>query len=137
MATRFWPKVEKTPTCWNWTASIRKDGYGRFRVNNNKMDQAHRVSLVLIKKKIPKGMWVDHICRNRSCVNPSHLRIVTPKQNSTENSNGWGCVNASKKFCKRGHILEGENLMKSRLPTRKCRICNNINQNLLKKRKKI
>jgi hypothetical protein len=78
---RFWEKVDKTAGCWNWTAGKNNFGYGAFGING-KTEKAHRVSYAWANGSISENEWVDHICRNTSCVRPSHLRIVTPKQNS-------------------------------------------------------
>lgn len=77
---RFWPKVDKSNECWTWTASKDRYGYGRFKVRG-KSRLAHRVSFLMQKNYLPEGMLLDHICHNRSCVNPDHLRLVTNKQN--------------------------------------------------------
>lgn len=76
---RFWSKVEKTNTCWNWIGALDSRGYGAFRVGRHV--GAHRVSYELENGKIPNGFSLDHICHNRRCVNPAHLRPVTQKQN--------------------------------------------------------
>jgi len=86
---RFWSKVDKTDGCWNWTAAIL-NGYGRFGVwrdGKQRSGLAHRVSYELAGQSIPQGMFLDHICRNRACVNPAHLRVVNNKQN-LENHGG-------------------------------------------------
>lgn len=77
---RFWSKVEKTEGCWNWTAGKTHDGYGTIQAYG-KVRRAHRLSYVMLKGMIPDGMSVDHICHNRACVNPDHLRLATHKQN--------------------------------------------------------
>lgn len=83
---RFWVKVDKTEGCWNWTANTSTKGYGQFWVNG-KLNQAHRVSWEQVSGPIPTGLLIDHMCHNRRCVNPSHLRTVTNKQNM-ENRRG-------------------------------------------------
>lgn len=70
---RFWSKVTKTDGCWEWTAHKIETGYGRIRVNG-KIKGAHRYSWELTRGPIPDGMEIDHMCHNRSCVNPEHLR---------------------------------------------------------------
>lgn len=77
---RFWKKVDKTPTCWNWTDSTRGGGYGRLNIDNSPK-LAHRVSWELANGPLDSEIDIDHICRNRACVRPSHLRIATRKQN--------------------------------------------------------
>lgn len=133
---RFWRKVDKTEDCWNWTAT-KSNGYGNFTYNG--MDiRAHRFS-VLLKQEIPPKMVLDHMCRNRSCVNPDHLRIVTNRQNSIENSNSVSAINLKKTHCKRGHMLAGENLVKSALKkfgVRYCIACSKIHKEKSSKKKK-
>jgi hypothetical protein len=78
---RFWTKVDKTRTCWNWTASVEGKGYGQFRAPNQKMVKAHRFAYEQLVGPIPGHLQLDHRCRNKRCVRPDHLRIVTDKQN--------------------------------------------------------
>lgn len=77
---RFWEKVERGSGCWKWTAAPMEIGYGTIRFGG-KNQSAHRVSYEINVGPIPAGMQVDHICRNRLCVNPAHLRLVTDAQN--------------------------------------------------------
>lgn len=79
IVARFWAKVEKGEDCWEWTASKIK-GHGRLTVAGRTL-YAHRISFELVNGPIPAGMEIDHMCHNRGCVNPGHLRVVTPKQN--------------------------------------------------------
>jgi hypothetical protein len=92
VAERFWPKVDKTEDCWLWTACIRKDGYGSFRVLNKTL-LAHRVAYALVRGVVPE-LDLDHTCHTRHCVNPAHLRPVTHKQN-LENRQGAQANSAS------------------------------------------
>ncbi|GAA2940792.1 HNH endonuclease signature motif containing protein [Glutamicibacter bergerei] len=78
---RFERHYEVTDSCWQWTGAIRKDGYVSFLYRGETMN-AHRASFMIHVGEIPPGKEIDHRCRNRSCVNPEHLRIVTTKQNS-------------------------------------------------------
>ena len=74
---RFWSRVDKSGECWVWKGSTATGGYGTI----DRM-RAHRVSWELANRgTIPAGMFIDHICRNPSCVRPDHLRLATPKQN--------------------------------------------------------
>jgi hypothetical protein len=99
---RFWSKVDRTGDCWEWTACKLPKGYGRFGVGQ-RVVLAHRMSYELTHGSIPSGMHVDHTCYNPSCVRPSHLRAVTPKQN-TENRAG---LNANNTTGVRGVYLRG------------------------------
>jgi hypothetical protein len=84
---RFWSKVEKTDTCWNWTGSLAGGRYGKFscRVEGGgtKTYLAHRVAFEILSGEILlPGMHLDHKCHNIICVNPGHLRQVTRSQNN-------------------------------------------------------
>lgn len=77
---RFWSKVDKTTECWNWTASKDGTGYGKFW-SIDRLTPAHRYSFTLAHGTIPEGQLIDHICHNKACVNPAHLRLADAKQN--------------------------------------------------------
>lgn len=72
--------------CWEWVGRMDRLGYGMFRIEG-KNPKAHRFGWERVNGPIPKGMYIDHLCHNRSCVNLEHLRVVTPKKNS-ENRKG-------------------------------------------------
>jgi len=86
LAERFAEKYERVPFsgCWLWTGSgMAKGGYGKITVERG--DQigtgAHRVSWMLHRGDIPKGVWVLHRCDVPACVNPDHLFLGTAKDN--------------------------------------------------------
>jgi len=84
---RFWPKVDKSGECWEWTARKIKGGYGRFTLATNLQVLAHRFAFETAHGPIEPGMTIDHMCHNTGCVKPDHLRMVTNKQNC-ENKTG-------------------------------------------------
>lgn len=77
---RFWEKINKTETCWLWTASTRGSGYGCFRFNG-RTESANRVSWIIHNGEIPDGLLVLHKCDVPSCVNPDHLYLGDFSQN--------------------------------------------------------
>lgn len=83
---RFWSKVDKSGECWVWLAYRDKDGYGKFW--DRKKYMAHRYVYEKTYGEIPEGKQIDHICHNRACVNPEHLRLVTHKQNQENKVGG-------------------------------------------------
>lgn len=84
LEVRFWEKVDKRgPTeCWPWLGSKSGVGYGNLKLEARKNEYAHRVSYGINVGPIPDGLMVDHACMVRECVNPSHLRLATVKQNN-------------------------------------------------------
>lgn len=73
---RFWPKVIKTESCWNWNAFINKRGYGIFNYKGKPV-LAHRVSYILCVKPLLPKQRILHSCKNPLCVNPYHLVVET------------------------------------------------------------
>jgi hypothetical protein len=103
----FWEKVDKSGYCWVWTLKLDRTGYGRtfFR---RRLWLAHRVAYTLAKGDIPEGLTLDHLCRNRACVNPDHLEAVSMRVNTQRGDGGKHF--ASKTHCPKGHPYSGQNL---------------------------
>lgn len=121
----FWKKVRKTKSCWIWTGGSRGKGYGGARCFG-KNYLAHRLAYECLIGKIPDNMVLDHLCRNRNCVNPDHLEPVTNKTNVLR-GNGVTARNSKKEFCIHGHRLSGNNIAKVKGKNeRRCRKCHNI-----------
>ena len=116
----FWAKTRMTNSCWNWLGAINPKGYGEY-YNDKKVVKAHRYSYELFEGKIPNGLQIDHLCRNRKCVNPNHLQIVTNKENVLR-GNGISAKNSKKTHCPKGHELTPENTYCYR-NTRSCKKC--------------
>lgn len=121
--SRFFAKViisfDKNK-CWVWKNPL-DNGYGRFWIGT-KTGLAHRISYQILVGDIPTGKQIDHLCRNRSCVNPSHLEPVDIKTNVLRGE-GLSAMNARKTHCKRNHPLSGNNLFINNRNQRVCKIC--------------
>lgn len=87
--------------CWVFQGAKNRKGYGHFSVNG-KTQRAHRVSWLIHKGEIPTDLVIDHLCRNRACINPDHLRLVTNKENVLCGI-GICAKNKAKQLCQNGH----------------------------------
>lgn len=116
--------IHQPTGCWNWTACKTATGYGRVW-DGARSTWAHRLCYALLVGPIPDGLVLDHLCRNRACVNPDHLEPVTDLENMLRGDNPdiTRARHRSQKFCKRGHPLFGANLYRHPSGRRVCREC--------------
>lgn len=116
--------------CWNWKAGFNSNGYGEFW-NGFRSMPAHRYSFETFRGRVDDGLVLDHLCKNKNCVNPNHLEAVTTKENNIR-GDGFAGVNSRKTHCIRGHKLIKKNLCGTYLKKgiRKCKICHNMKANM-------
>lgn len=104
LSERFWSKVLAVPSgCWEWSTAALRGGYGHLRFNDGYVS-AHRHAYSVLVEAIPPGLTIDHLCRNRSCVRPDHMEVVTLRENILRSANP-AAHNARKTRCLRGHVL--------------------------------
>lgn len=134
---RFWSKVDKMGArsehrprlgrCWLWTACVTAKGYGRFMGPKNRVFYAHRFSYELVVDTVPAGMELDHVCRVKNCVRPTHLSVVTHLENMTAPGCRVGIPSGLKKLakthCPHGHPYVGDNLAWNKQYGKQYRAC--------------
>lgn len=114
-------------SCWNWTLRKCKDGYARTGGH-----LVHRIVYELFFGEIPNGHDVDHLCYNRACLNPDHLRSI-----EADSHKSLTCQ-AMKLYCNKGHAMFGKGVyVHSKTNYRYCRACSHESTKEYRKRKAI
>lgn len=129
--------------CWEWTAFLSDGGYGKIFVNKKGPRPAHRVLYEIVNGPVATGLDLDHLCRNRRCVNPAHLEPVTRKENLLRSPLGigkiGGAVTAAKirarTHCPSGHEYSETNTEARYGKWRRCRECHRQRERLRRSRK--
>lgn len=121
---RFLMYTEVTENCWNWLGWTQPNGYGTITRGNGipGHNLVHRVAYECSRGQIPPTLQIDHLCRNRACVNPDHMELVTLKENVLRGV-GITAVNKAKSECKDGHPFDTQNTYVRKTGARACRKC--------------
>ena len=134
IAERFWTKVSKQgpwcdtlkSNCWQWLAGKSSHGYGYITESKGGIKRhfsAHRLAFEWNVGAIDSDKQIDHLCRNRACVNPTHLEQVTIKENLHRSPIAPAALNSRKLCCHKGHSLLDVNVYINSKGSRICKTC--------------
>jgi len=118
----FWARVRIIDSdCWEWIGAKCGLGYGGYNHDQHN-DYAHRVAYMTLCEPIPRGLDIDHLCRFRKCVNPSHLEVVTRQENLRRGNGATHARGAD--YCRNGeHELTPDNTYTSPSGIPTCKKC--------------
>lgn len=136
-------RINAKTSCWEWQKHVGAWGYPQIGIGSRKdgsrrIVYAHRLSYETFVASIPAEYQVDHLCRNKCCINPLHLEAVTEAENIRRAGGGnvFGAKQRAKTLCPKGHEYSGRNLLLKKGGKRQCRACTVVSTRAWRARRK-